>query len=335
MSSPHTPSDSPLGKSSAYEEHYNPGLLFPLPRADKRAELGLAATGTLPFFGMDVWNAYEVSWLNMRGKPQVAIATMQIPADSPNIIESKSMKLYFNSFNQSKVAGPEALVELLRTDLSNAVGSSVQVKLTLPEDFGKERMAELEGLNLDRMDIDCERYTPAPEFLVAAEGEPGLTVMEVAKMNLIEGIEVQISGSIGISIFPRDGMDMQSLVNAADNAMYHAKQSGKNNWQFYSAELSGRVHAQMSLQDRVRGALKRDEFSLVFQPVLDSLTGTTTGVEALVRWHREDAGQISPAVFVPIAERSGLIVDLDLRWDGPERRDVVAGEQGRDDNTVR
>ena len=175
MSSPHSPSNapsnSPLGKASAYEASYNPGLLFPLARADKRAELGLAATGTLPFFGMDVWNAYEVSWLNMRGKPQVALATIQVPADSPNIIESKSMKLYFNSFNQSKVAGPEALVELLRTDLSNAVGSSVQVKLTLPEDFGKLQMGEFDGLLLDRLDIEVTDYTPDPALLTVNRDE--------------------------------------------------------------------------------------------------------------------------------------------------------------------
>ncbi|MEO0316626.1 MAG: NADPH-dependent 7-cyano-7-deazaguanine reductase QueF [Pseudomonadota bacterium] len=165
MSSPQSPSDSPLGKASRYEASYQPGLLFPLPRADKRAELGLAHGSTLPFFGIDVWNAYEVSWLNMRGKPQVAIATMQVPADSPNIIESKSMKLYFNSFNQSRVASPEALVELLRADLSNAAGASVQVRLTLPEDFGKLQMGEFDGLLLDRLDIEVNDYAPDPALL--------------------------------------------------------------------------------------------------------------------------------------------------------------------------
>ncbi|MBC7685183.1 MAG: NADPH-dependent 7-cyano-7-deazaguanine reductase QueF, partial [Bdellovibrionales bacterium] len=79
---------SPLGKSSAYQSTYAPDLLFPIARQQKRDELAL--TGTLPFFGVDIWNAYELSWLNMRGKPQVAIATISAPADSPNIIESKS-----------------------------------------------------------------------------------------------------------------------------------------------------------------------------------------------------------------------------------------------------
>ncbi len=129
----------------------------------------------------------------------------------------------------------------------------------------------------------------------------------LAEPMLIEGIEVQISGSIGISIFPRDGMDMQSLVNAADNAMYHAKQSGKNNWQFYSAELSGRVHAQISLQDKVRRALKSREFKLVYQPIIDIGSGRVLGAEALLRWPQSGVG---PDQFIPAAEAVGQIIPI-------------------------
>lgn len=169
MTSPNIPSDSPLGKPTPYQASYDPTLLFSIPRADKRAELGLS--GTLPFFGMDVWNAYEVSWLNMRGKPQVAIATLQVPADSPHIVESKSMKLYFNSLNQSKIAGPDAVRELLRADLSTAFGAAVQVTLTLAEDFGKLRMGEPDGLLLDRLDIEIDRYEPLPSLLTVRADE--------------------------------------------------------------------------------------------------------------------------------------------------------------------
>lgn len=157
------PSDSPLGKTTGYSDHYDPGLLFPIARADKRAELGI--TGSLPFFGMDVWNAYEVSWLNRRGKPQVAIATLQVPSDSPNIVESKSLKLYLNSLNQTRVDDTETLSNLLRTDISAAVGASVQVRLTGPDEFGKLDMGELEGLLLDRLDIEVDDYQPDPSLL--------------------------------------------------------------------------------------------------------------------------------------------------------------------------
>jgi len=160
-----TPDQSPLGKSSAYQSQYAPELLFPIPRQQKREELGLS--GTLPFFGVDIWNAYELSWLNMRGKPQVAIATVTAPADSPNIIESKSFKLYLNSFNQTRLAGPEALLALLRDDLSNGFGAPVHVTLTQPEQFAGIQMGELDGTLLDRLDIEVDDYSPAPQLLKA------------------------------------------------------------------------------------------------------------------------------------------------------------------------
>jgi 7-cyano-7-deazaguanine reductase len=163
------PEASPLGKPTAYQAEYTPTLLFPIPREQKRLEIGVS--GTLPFFGMDIWNAYELSWLNARGKPQVAIATFTVPADSPNIIESKSFKLYLNSFNQTRIESPEALVEMLRTDLSNGFGSSVQVKLTLPDAFSGLEMGELEGLLLDRLDIEVTEYSPNPGILKANHEE--------------------------------------------------------------------------------------------------------------------------------------------------------------------
>lgn len=169
MTSASPPSDSPLGKTTGYISRYDPGLLFPIARSDKRAELGI--TGSLPFFGMDVWNAYEVSWLNLRGKPQVAIATLQVPADSPNIVESKSLKLYLNSLNQTPVASAEALTDLLRADISAAVGSTVQIRLTGPEEFGKLGMGELEGLLLDRLDIEVDSFRPDPTLLTVHRDE--------------------------------------------------------------------------------------------------------------------------------------------------------------------
>ncbi|MFL9926721.1 NADPH-dependent 7-cyano-7-deazaguanine reductase QueF [Herbaspirillum lusitanum] len=148
----HAPENSPLGKSSAYPDAYDPSLLFPIPRQDKRAELGIH--GTLPFFGIDIWTAYEISWLNLRGKPQIAIATFIVPADAPNIIESKSFKLYLNSFNQARIADVQELMATMRKDLSSAAGGSVQVSLTEPGQFGSVKFGELSGLLLDRLDIE-------------------------------------------------------------------------------------------------------------------------------------------------------------------------------------
>jgi len=166
------PEHSPLGKPSAYKTEYDPTLLFPIPRQPKRAEIGLAEGTRAPFFGVDVWNAYEVSWLNQKGKPQVAIANFIIPSDTPNIIESKSFKLYLNAFNQTRVASPEALQQLLHHDLSEAVGGTVQVRLVTEADFAGQKMGELDGLLLDRLDIEVDRYEPAPDLLRAAQNEP-------------------------------------------------------------------------------------------------------------------------------------------------------------------
>jgi len=163
-------SGSPLGKSTSYVNEYNPHLLFSIPRSEKRVELGI--TNAPPFFGMDVWTAYEISWLNLRGKPQLAIATLFVPADSPNIVESKSLKLYLNSLNQSRIAGPEALLELMSTDLSSAFGAPVQIKLTLSGDFAQLKMAELDGHLIDRLDIEVDTYSPNKSLLRADKASP-------------------------------------------------------------------------------------------------------------------------------------------------------------------
>ncbi|MFY8104676.1 MAG: NADPH-dependent 7-cyano-7-deazaguanine reductase QueF [Ramlibacter sp.] len=170
-----TPEHSTLGKPVVYTDRYDPSQLFPLPRADKRAELGLH--GVLPFFGADLWTAFELSWLTPRGKPQVAIAQFTVPCETPHIVESKSFKLYLGSFSNTRFASADEVRDRLRADISEAVwrgapsASSVGVRLLLPEAFGREVVQELEGVNLDRLDIDCDRYSPAPELLTAAFDE--------------------------------------------------------------------------------------------------------------------------------------------------------------------
>ena len=177
---PHQPEQSPLGKASAYVDQYDRSLLFPLPRAAKRAEIGIA--GSLPFMGADLWMAFELSWLNPKGKPQVALAHITVPAETPHIIESKSFKLYLNSFNNTVFEDADAVRQTLRADLTEAawrgapaVGASVGVRLLAPELFDREPIHEMDGLNLDRLDIECTRYQPAPELLSAAFDEQPVT----------------------------------------------------------------------------------------------------------------------------------------------------------------
>jgi len=170
MSLDNTPEQSELGRASAYADQYDPGLLFPIPRSTQREAMGIKA-GALPFFGADLWTAFELSWLNRRGKPQLAIGQFTVPCETPNIIESKSFKLYLNSFNSTVFTDQDAVRERLRADLSESLwrGSgrtgSVGVKLVPPMAFDAETVHELDGLDLDRLDIECTQYQPAPELL--------------------------------------------------------------------------------------------------------------------------------------------------------------------------
>jgi 7-cyano-7-deazaguanine reductase len=186
------PQDSLLGKATPYIDQYDASLLFPIPRAGKREEIGVR--GAPPFFGADLWTAFELSWLNPRGKPQVALAHITVPCESLNIVESKSFKLYLNSFNNTAFPDAAAVQARLRTDLSEAVWrggpvqSSVGVKLLLPELFERERVQALEGLSLDRLDVACSHYTPAPGLLSAAVGESPVTEVltsELLKSNCL------------------------------------------------------------------------------------------------------------------------------------------------------
>ena len=172
---PHTPEQSQLGKASAYADQYDASLLFPLARAGKRAEIGITAAPA--FFGADLWTAFELSWLNLRGKPQVALAHITVPCETPNIIESKSFKLYLNSFNNTRFADAAEVQARIRADVSEAAWrgaahpATVGVKLLLPDMFDREPVHELDGLNLDRLDVECTQYQPAPELLTAQFNE--------------------------------------------------------------------------------------------------------------------------------------------------------------------
>ena len=187
-----TPENSQLGKSASYIDHFDASLLFPIPRAGKRGEIGI--TGETPFLGADMWTAFELSWLNLRGKPQVALAHITVPCETPNIIESKSFKLYLNSFNNTRFADADAVRARLRADLSEAAwrdparpgiaSASIGVRVLLPELFDREPVYELEGLSLDRLDVECTHYTPAPELLKVLPNES--PVSEVLVSNLLK-----------------------------------------------------------------------------------------------------------------------------------------------------
>lgn len=213
-----TPEQSQLGQQSAYADHYDPSLLFPIPRTSKREEIGI--TSQLPFFGADLWTAFELSWLNQRGKPQVALAHFTIPCETSHIIESKSFKLYLNSFNNSRFDNLEAVQERLREDMNEALWrgaparqSSAGVRVIAQQSFELQKVQELEGLNLDRLDIECDDYTPRPDFLKADQDNPPVTetlVSHLLKSNCLVTGQPDW-GSVQIS-YTGAAIDQESLL---------------------------------------------------------------------------------------------------------------------------
>ncbi len=226
----HSPEQSSLGKPAPYVDQYDASLLFPISRSTKRAEIGV--TGALPFLGADLWTAFELSWLNLRGKPQVALAHITVPCESPNIVESKSFKLYLNSFTNSRFVDAQEVRERIRTDISEAVwrGGVVQaavgVKMLLPDMFDREPIHEIDGLSLDRLDIECTRFTPAPDLLKSATHEA--PVSEVLCSNLLKS-NCLVTGqpdwaSVQISYFgpqiEQEGL-LQYLVSFRNHNEFH------------------------------------------------------------------------------------------------------------------
>ena len=167
------PDDLSLGKQVDYEFEYNPGLLQGVPRSLSRDTLNLAGSG-LPFDGIDTWTGYELSWLNLKGKPNVAILECHVPITSKILIESKSFKLYLNSFNQTKFASAEDVRQVLQADLSACAGEPVEVKLILPEQFSSLQFQEFNGTLLDSLDVEIDQYSPNTQYLTVAKNETGV-----------------------------------------------------------------------------------------------------------------------------------------------------------------
>lgn len=160
-----------LGKKTDYQDHYNPQLLQAVPRSLNREPLGLAPDN-LPFHGADIWTLYELSWLNPNGIPQVAIGSITLDATSINLIESKSFKLYLNSFNQSVFENIEAVNQTLEKDLSQCAQGHVTVEVLRLSDFTQQSIVDFTGECIDDQDIIISNYEFNRDYLVnSAQGD--------------------------------------------------------------------------------------------------------------------------------------------------------------------
>lgn len=165
----HTSAELPLGKPTEYVDRYSPSLLFPIERDQARSAIGIAADMALPFFGVDTWTAYEMTWLNRRGKPMAGVVYFEVACDSKCIVESKSLKLYLNSFAQSSFDDRTSVLKLLRADLTNAFDGELKIEL-LDVSAASLSLSQAAGLCLDDLDIDIEHYDCDPNLLMCTGG---------------------------------------------------------------------------------------------------------------------------------------------------------------------
>jgi 7-cyano-7-deazaguanine reductase len=173
---------APLGHATDYPDTYDAGLLFAVPRAPQRRALGLG--DVLPFAGAVLWTAFELTWLDRLGKPEIAIASFEVPASSPAIVESKSVKLYLGSFAQTRFADAAAVTAVIAGDLTAAVGAAVRVELLAPAKFGQLRIVELAGESLDALPVEIARYEIDPSTLLAS----GAAVAETLRTDLFRSL---------------------------------------------------------------------------------------------------------------------------------------------------
>jgi len=150
-----------LGATTEYPTHYDPQLLVSIPREEARAKL----TSPVAMYGLDLWTAYEVSWLDPVGKPCVAIAEVEVSSDSAAIVESKSLKLYLNSLNQAFFSGISDVASVIRKDLSAAFGGAVELRLYSLADYGSKGLQGFSGVCLDDLDTRCAYYRPESSLL--------------------------------------------------------------------------------------------------------------------------------------------------------------------------
>lgn len=175
-----------LGKQSDYKSNYDADLLDTVPRSLTREALGLSSQTQLPFVGTDIWTGYEVSWLNSKGKPQVAIAEFHFNHDSENLIESKSFKLYLNSFNQMRYETQDRIISIIEHDLSSCSGAPVNVTFYSLSDYAKKGLVETPGISIDQLDIEINDFDYNPLLLKKAPNNALTNVTEILASDLLK-----------------------------------------------------------------------------------------------------------------------------------------------------
>jgi diguanylate cyclase (GGDEF)-like protein len=240
-------------------------------------------------------------------------------------------------------AGDQLLMQVARRILGVVRPSDWVSRPSLDENTDDAPVSRLGGdeftLVLTGMNVDQDAGRVARRILEA-----------LAKPFVIDGQEIQVSASIGIAIYPNDGVDVDSLLRNADVAMYSAKDNGRNGYQYYCASMNEEAENKLVIEKGLRKAIANKEFALYFQPVRETATGETRAAEALIRWQNPETGLIAPDDFIPVAEDTGLMVEIGTwvlraaceqarRWQDQGFRPIrisvnISGHQIRQDDFV-
>lgn len=173
--------ESLLGVQASYPKKYNSALLHPIPRKKGRTSIGI---NTDIFYGADIWNAYEVSWLDLKGKPIVAAVQIIFQCNTKNIVESKSLKLYFNSMNQAKFESKDKFLSLIKADITSCAEGEVKITIYDLEDLCDQGLSTFSGILLDNLDVSIDTYYPDPTLLVTSNAKN--SVMETLFSHLLK-----------------------------------------------------------------------------------------------------------------------------------------------------
>jgi len=216
-------SESPLGQSAGFPQHYDPERLCPIERSNHRANIGLVSA--LPFHGTDIWNAWELTWLDLSGLPQIASVEIRVPANSRYLVESKSLKLYLSSLAMTRYVSEESVAATLRKDIGACVGAAIELRLYRPGETDGETTGQLAGDCLDSRPVQCETWQVDASLLGADAGKVVRESLHTHLMRSLCPVTGQPdSGSVQISYrgprIDRDGL-LRYLVSYRQHADFH------------------------------------------------------------------------------------------------------------------
>ena len=260
----------------------------------------------------------EIELKNSQLAAEEAREKVQYQANYDSLTKLANRNLFLDRFQGAlhKAQQDRSLVALLFIDLDRFK----HINDTLGHSVGDELLKDASNrINMQLRSHDTAARFGGDEFAILLTDIQSLDDVDIVVQRILKtlatpfklsGHDAFVSASIGVTSYPKDGVNSGTLLRKADSAMYKAKELGKNNYQYFTKQMDVEANQRHELEKALHIAVENDQFSLNFQPIIDAQNNTVIGAEALIRWHHEQLGYISPADFIPLAEEVGLIVDI-------------------------